>query len=616
MTREAPPARVEGYAPIGAYAAIGDGRTVALVASDGSIDWLPVTEIDGAVVFGALLDAERGGRFALAPSEEHHVRRRYLDGTNVLETTFTGARGSATVTDSLNLQDGGQLSWVELVRRVRATAGCMTLRYELTPRFGFDSKPARIERRGEAIVASRGNWCMAFRAWDAGEPLHARESISGELELREGEEALLACVFVEGEPIALPPREELQTRCERTADAWRRWLSFHSYRGPWREQVERSLLALKLLIVARNGAMVAAATSSLPERIGGERNYDYRYAWLRDTAFALDALGAIGYREQVHASLSWVLAASHATHPRMEPFYTLDGSVPREQHELPLCGYRGSRPVLKGNNASGQLQLGCYGDLLETIERYVRHGNMLDADTGMRVAEVADHVCRIWRNEDSGIWELPRQRHYTQSKIYCWVALQRAIMLARRGEAPADRLERWREHGCEIRDWVQRECWSQARESYVFYAGGEALDAAVLLAARVGFLERQDPRLDATIDAIRRELGAGGPLLYRYSGQQEVEGAFLACSFWLVEALVHAGRVQEARATMDELLALANDVGLYSEEMDPASGEMLGNFPQALTHLALVNAASACASAEADEDREHSNEEDEAHERS
>lgn len=630
----APGKRVEGYSPIASYAAIGDGRTVALVADDGAIDWLPVPAMDDPAVFGALLDPDRCGAFELAPVERFRVCRRYLEGTNVLQTTFTTDAGaSVTVTDSLNLQDGGQLSWVELARRVRGVSGQVDMRYRLRPRFHFGLERTTFSRLGTAVIATDSDQAMAFRAWDAGEPLHGDGEVAGEFTVGEGSEALLVCVFAHDQPIPLPPREEVEVRMGRTADAWRRWIDFHSYEGPWREAVARSLLALKLLVDTRTGAIVAAPTTSLPERVGGERNYDYRYAWVRDSAFTLDALGEAGYREQVHASLSYILSASKTTHPRLEPFYALSGGVPRGQSELPLAGYRGSRPVRKGNSAGGQLQLGCYGNLLETVELYVRHGNTLDRDTRVRVGEVADHVCRIWSNEDSGIWELPDLRHYTISKINCWVALDRAVKLAEQGEAPAERIDRWREQARAIHEWIDRNCWSDSKRSYTFYAGTEALDASVLLAARTGYLQPEDPRLRSTVEAIRRELSAGGPgelpgggpgelpgggsgelpgggpgelpgggpLLYRYSGQQRVEGAFLACSFWLVEALARMGWLDDARRTMDALLGCANDVGLYSEEADPRTGELLGNFPQGLTHLALVNAALAFAKAQQEE---------------
>jgi GH15 family glucan-1,4-alpha-glucosidase len=272
--------------------------------------------------------------------------------------------------------------------------------------------------------------------------------------------------------------------------------------------------------------------------------------------------------------------------------------VPRDDETLDMMGYRGSRPVRNGNAASGQLQLGTYGDLLATIELYVRNGNLLDEETGVRLAEVADHVCRIWQLEDSGIWELHDTRHYTSSKVSCWVALDRAITLAGKGEAPADNIDAWREECGRIRAWVDEHCWSDALGAYTFYAGSDGLDASLLLAVRVGYLPPDDGRLQSTVAAVRNGLTAGGPLLYRYSGAEEKEGAFLACSFWLVEAYARMGRLDDARELMQALVELANDVGLYAEEIDPATGAFLGNFPQALTHLALVNAATAIQRAE------------------
>jgi GH15 family glucan-1,4-alpha-glucosidase len=589
--------RVEGYAPIADYAPIGDGRTVALVARDGSVDWLALPALDGAPVFGALLDPAAGA-FELAPADAFQVKRRYLPRTNVLETTFTTAEGSVRISDALTLQDGGQLSWIELVRRVQGLRGEVTLRYRIRPRFHFGQAETSIERRGEAILARSGGQTLAFRCWDAKESTFSNEAIAGELQMSRGSDALLVCTLVESQPLPLPPREEIEVRLDRTADAWKRWLSFHRYDGQWDNAVERSALVLKLLIHAPSGAIAAAPTTSLPEWIGGDKNYDYRFAWIRDSAFTLDALGSLGYREQVHASLAWLLRASEASHPRLEPFYALDGSMPRKESELDLAGYRSSRPVRDGNSATGQLQLGCYGDLLQTIELYVRHGNSLDPETKIRVAEVADQVCRIWRNEDAGIWELDQRRHYTISKIGCWVALDRALQLASQGETPADRTDVWRAESERIRAWVDEHCWSARRESLSFYAHTDELDASTLLAIRNGYLGPEDPRAASTIEALRDELGAGGPLLYRYSNQAGKEGAFLACSFWLVEALARTGRVKDAHRTMEELLALANDVGLYSEQLDPASGAFLGNFPQGLTHLALINAAAAVAAAE------------------
>jgi GH15 family glucan-1,4-alpha-glucosidase len=591
------PERNDGFAPIRSYAALGDGRSVALVAKDGALDWLAMPALDGVAVFGALLDPERGGSFRLAPVDEFEVQRRYVPGSNVLETTFTTKGGVVTVRDALTLQDGGSLSWIELVRRVDGAEGCVRMAWEVRPRFDFGFRETRITRENETLVAQAGDLALAFRCWDAGEPSLEEATIAGGFEARPGRSSLFTCGLVERDPIPLPPREEIEIRLNRTVDAWQRWLAFHSYEGPWREAVERSVLALKLLIHAPSGAVAAAATTSLPERIGGDLNWDYRFAWVRDSSLVLDALGALGYREQVHASLSWLLRASESTHPKLVPFYALDGSSSTQETHLDLTGYRGSRPVRNGNAAAGQLQLGCYGDLLETIRLYVRHGNTLDAGTRRRLADVADHVCEIWERPDSGFWELDEQRHYTISKINCWLVLDRAVWLAAHGEAPKGRTARWRREAERLRAWIDERCWSDARRSYTFYADGDELDAAVLLAVRFGYLGPADPRAASTIDAVCEELSAGGPVLYRYTGQREREGAFLACSFWLVDALARTHRTEEARRTMDETLSLANDVGLYSEELDPETGEFLGNFPQGLTHLALVNAAVAVADA-------------------
>jgi GH15 family glucan-1,4-alpha-glucosidase len=586
-----PPQRLDGFAPIESYAAIGDGQTVALVALDGAIDWLPIPGVDGVTIFGSLLDVERGGSFALHPVGDYEVERRYRPDTNLLETTYTTRDGVVTITDVLSLQDGGQLSWIELVRRVQGRRGRVRLRYELQPRLDFGHEAFEITERAGAYLISGGGIVVSFRAWDAGAPSASSASITGEVDAREGSDAVLACTCVKDELIALPSREEIEIRLERTADAWQRWVDFHTYEGEWRQAVDRSALALKLLIRADTGAMTAAATSSLPERIGGDLNWDYRFAWLRDSAFVLDALGHLGYREQVHASLSWLLRATDATHPRLHAFFRLDGSVPAEERDLDLTGYRGSRPVRSGNGALEQLQLGTYGDLLSMIQLYVRNGNALDELTGVRLAEIADHVCRVWEREDSGIWELDDLRHYTNSKINCWVALDRALSLASAGEAPADHADRWREECARIRAWIDERCWSERRDAYNFYAGTDDLDASVLLAVHVAYLPTDDGRLHSTVDAIRRELDAGGPLLYRYSGSRRVEGAFVACSFWLAEAYARLGRLDEARETMTALLELANDVGLYAEQIDPETKAFLGNFPQALTHLSLINAA-------------------------
>jgi GH15 family glucan-1,4-alpha-glucosidase len=583
--------RVDGYAPIRDYAAIGDGRTVALVALDGSIDWLCFPHHDSPSLFGALLDPDGGGRFSLCPTEPFEVERAYVPDTNVLETTFTTAGGAVKVTDAMTMQDGGLQPWLELVRKVEGLAGEVRLGWGVEPRFGYGKAETQIDRRKGIPIARSGDEAIALLSWDAGEPETSTSTIAGEKTVREGKTALLTLIGAPDGPVHLAPRDGVEQRLAGTLEAWRRWLRrIDEYDGPWRDAVNRSLLALKLLAHTPTGAITAAATSSLPERIGGPKNYDYRFAWVRDCSFTLDALLRMRFHEQAHESFTWLLRALAGTHPRVQPIYKLGGHVLNDQESLDLPGYRGSRPVHEGNSAAGQLQLSGYGDLMTTTWLYVRDGNILDPATARQLAEVTDLLGELWRNEDAGIWELDSYRHYTQSKMGAWVAFDRALRLVDDGQLPRDHAAAWRAEAEAIRSWVEERCWSEEKHSFAQYGGGDALDASLLLASRMEFLQPEDERNLQTIDAVRRELGRG-PLLYRYTGMAEEENAFVACSFWLVEALARAERFEEAEEQMEAMLALANDVGLYSEQMNPETHEFLGNVPQGLSHLSLVNAA-------------------------
>jgi GH15 family glucan-1,4-alpha-glucosidase len=587
--------RVDGYAPIRDYALIGDGRTCALVGRDGSVDWLALPRLDSETVFARLLDAERGGAFELAPESDFRVEREYVGDSNVLQTTFVTARGTVRVRDAITLDNGGTLPWFELVRGIEGVSGTVPLRFRITPRFGAGEKPeeTRSERLGEAVLAVSRTTVLALYPFDAGEPHHTNDEITALFEVGPGERVLLVLRASHDEPIPVARREWAERRLRDTARDWERWLAEAGVEGEWNAEVRRSALALRAMTYVPTGAIVAAPTTSLPERIGGDRNYDYRYAWVRDTAFTLDALINLGLLVQVHASFAWLLRAIERTEPDLHVFYDLDGETTSSDEELELEGYRGSRPVRRGNAAAGQLQLGCYGDLFETAELYVREGNGLDERTAARLADILDHLTTIWRREDSGIWELPDLRHYTLSKIAVWTAFDRALRLVERGQLPRERAERWRETAEKVREYVERECWSEQRGCYTMFPGSTRLDASILRTSRMGFIDVTGERFSTIIDAIRNELDAGDGLLYRYSGQQRVEGAFVACSFWLVEALARAGRVDEARRTMRQVIGHANDVGLFSEEIDPETGAFLGNFPQGLSHLALVNAAAA-----------------------
>jgi GH15 family glucan-1,4-alpha-glucosidase len=427
-------------------------------------------------------------------------------------------------------------------------------------------------------------------------------AIRGRFEAREGTQALIAVCAAHHEPLVIPTRAELEARVEATAAMWRGWSDDLTYAGPWRDAVIRSALALKLLVHAPSGALAAAATTSLPEEIGGERNWDYRFSWVRDSAFTLGALLSLSCAPEARAYFWWLMHASQLTHPHLRVLYRLDGGARAPERTLALAGYRGSRPVRAGNAAAAQRQLDTYGELLQTAWRYAATEHRIDADIARRLAEIADLVCGIWKEPDAGIWEVrSEERHFTQSKMMCWVALDRARDLADRALIPNRNAEHWREEAAAIREFVETRCYSEEKQSYTRSADSPELDASLLLGVLFSYGDARTERWAGTIEAVRRELGHG-PYLRRYTGDDGLagsEGAFLTCSFWLVEALARTGRTRDAVQLMNQLVALANDVGLYAEEIDPATGAFLGNMPQALSHLALISAALAVAEATA-----------------
>ena len=596
--------RVDGYAPIREYAAVGDGRTVALIARDGSVDWLCLPNVDSPSVFARMLDAEKGGSFHLEPTVPYEAERAYQQGSNVLETTFATAEGRVRVTDAMTLSDSTRISPMrELVRKVEALAGTVPLRWRFEPRFGYARADTRIDHRAGRWFASAGADAIALGVFGAENGTVRGDAVEGELHLEQGASALLSLAGASREPAVIPGRDDAERRLQQTMRFWPAWAARSQYDGPWGEAVTRSALALKLLTFAPSGAIVAAPTTSLPEWLGGGRNWDYRYTWLRDASWTLDAMLRLGFHDEAEAFFWWLMHASRLTQPRLQILYRIDGSTHTDERELDhFEGYRGSVPVRIGNGAGDQMQLDLYGAVLEAIWLYAKEVGRLDGDTGKEVARIADYVAEHWRDRDNGIWEVRDKRaDYIQSKAFCWVALDRACKLAQKGLI-SNGERRWRATADEVRAFVDDEGWDADLQSYVRAPDLRELDASLLTLALLSVHDPLGERTRGTIDAVERELREG-PYVYRYRGGDGLEGeegAYLTCSFWLVDAYARAGRLDDAHALMEDLLGLANDVGLYAEEIDPHTAEFLGNFPQGLTHLALINAAVSIADAEAE----------------
>ncbi len=577
----------DGYADLRSYAGIGDGRTVALIARDGQIDWLPLPSMDSPPAFAALLDPEAGGHIALCPDEDFEVERAYVQDTNVLTTTFRTASGVVRITDAMNTGVAGRLPWAELARRIDGVEGSVRMRAVVRPGTCLRTAAPWAQRTQHGIVLRVDGLTMAVRTHEEVEVREHERHVEVDYVTSPGSRHLLGLVATEREPLFLPRAQDMDAGIDRTVANWRAWMEAFAWEGRWDEAVRRSALALKLLIHAPTGSMVAAATTSLPESLDGGKNWDYRYAWVRDMAYSLRALFRFGLREETHGALSWMLETVRRHGPEPKVFYTLDGELPGGEEHRDVPGWRGTQPVVGGNDAADQLQLGVFGDLFVIVELYVDHGNVLDAETARMLAGVADLACDRWRSRDSGMWELHDEQHYTTSKLGCWQALTAAVRLAEDGHL-AGTPDRWRAEAELIRSWVEEHCFSEERGAYVWYPGSDGLDASILLHAISGF--DRGERMSSTLDALREELGTG-PHLHRYTGVAAEEASFVACSFWMASALHLVGRRDDARALMDELVEQVNDVGMLAEMIDPASGDFRGNLPQALSHLALVNAA-------------------------
>jgi GH15 family glucan-1,4-alpha-glucosidase len=610
------------YEPIERYGIIGNMHTTALVGLNGSIDWFCFPNHDSPSVFAAILDAQKGGYFKITPivqdtaaqdpafnSKRIANKQLYSPGTNVLITRFLTPDGVAEITDFMPVElTAEQIGYRSLIRQLRVVRGEMDFHLECYPAFNYarDTHETTITPKGVCFYSATLSLGLATDV-----PLHLQnDGVAADFRLVEGEMAVFVLQGIEsGAGCGLPiPPSKANELFKHTVDYWQRWLTKCTYRGRWREIVERSALVLKLLTYEPTGAIIAAPTCSLPEYIGGERNWDYRYTWIRDAAFTLYGLLRIGFTEEAAQFMKWLEQRCREHNPdgSLQVMYGIDGRHQLTEEILDhLEGYQGSAPVRIGNGAYDQLQLDIYGELMDSVYLYNKYGEPISYDLWIHLRQLLNWVCENWQRADEGVWEVRGGRHqFVYSKLMCWVALDRGLRLADKRSFPADR-ERW----LRVRDQIYEEIftrgWNSQRQAFVQHYDSDSLDAGSLIMPLVFFLSPTDPRMLATLDAINRSPRQGGlvsnSLVYRYNsvespdGLKGNEGTFNMCTFWLVEALTRAGQVErsrldEARLIFEEMLGYANHLGLFSEEIGP-SGEALGNFPQAFTHLTLISAA-------------------------
>jgi GH15 family glucan-1,4-alpha-glucosidase len=576
--------------PIGSYGLVGDTRTAALVSSEGSIDWLCFPRFDSGPVFGRLVAGERGGSFQVSVEGRLATDRRYLDGSSVLETTWRTDAGAATLMDGMVADTEGSLvPQALLVRELRCVGGTVRARVRLDPRWGWTGEPPKAERRAGRLVCIRGPIALSVAT---APDLELEPGTERVIELRAGDRLRLALGLDHRGPAVLVDPDVAVRRLRETDRWWRGWSS--GLAMPETDPsgaVTRSLVTLRLLTYAPSGAPVAAPTTSLPEVPGGDRNWDYRHAWIRDASMGASAFLSSGSTSEPRAFLWWMLHASRRTRPELRVVYDLVGGTALAERELPgLPGYGGARPVRVGNAAVEQFQLDAYAWMLEAGWEYLRHTGDLYSETWRAMRGHADVLVDRAAEPDHGIWEIRgERRHYVHSKAMAWLGLDRALGVAELLGARKERVRRWSAARSGLRKEILRDGFDDAVGSYVQAYGSTELDASALAIAPMGIEPWDSDRLSRTIDAIRRGLGAGGPLLYR--NEPNGEGAFLPCSFWLSRALAATGRVEEARDVFDQTCALATPLGLFGEELEPATRRHLGNFPQAFTHSALVLAA-------------------------
>ena len=588
------------YQPIENYGVIGDLNTVALVGMDGSIDFMSFPNFDSPTIFAALLDDQKGGRFKIAPILENPQQRQlYLPDTNVLLTRFLSDGGVAEVSDCMPVQEMGHAH--DIIRRVKTVRGEIRFRMICQPRFDYARASHRVEqKKGEVLFISEDGASLTLRLRSS-LPLKIENGAAlAEFTLRAGESAAFVLEQADDEQSPSSSPDYVSAAFKETINFWRRWVSHSTYRGRWREMVNRSALTLKLLSSKPHGSIVAAATFGLPEKVGGMRNWDYRYSWIRDSSFTLYALMRLGYVDEAKAFVTWLGERSKNPSPDGPPLqlmYRIDGGTDLQEEILShLEGYMGSAPVRIGNNAHRQLQLDIYGELMDSIYIYNKYGEPISYDLWTSLMDLVDWVCAHWQEADEGIWEVRAGRHeFILSRMMCWVAIDRALRLAQKRSFPAP-MDRWQKTRDEIYHDIFANFWNSRRKAFSQYKGSDSVDAATLLMPLVKFIGPTDPRWVSTVKAIEEDL-VSDSLVFRYKigdkpmdGLTGTEGTFSACSFWYVECLSRMGDLNQARFYFEKALGYANHLGLYSEEIGPR-GQHTGNFPQAFTHLALISAA-------------------------
>jgi GH15 family glucan-1,4-alpha-glucosidase len=589
--------REDGYLPIGDYGIIGDCRSVALIGLDGSIDWCSLPRFDSPSLFGRLLDDRKGGFWQISPVGQYSCRHEYTERTNILRTIFQTDQGLVQVIDFMPLdandvkQHARPHKHPRIVRMVTGLAGKSRMRMRVEPRpgYGLGASPMRVEGERLHGDAEKHHWCISGTI-----PLRGATQ---EFTVQPGETVAFGLAATRPGTCISPLGDIERVRMlHRTTQAyWWKWLKQCTYEGPYQAHVERSALALKLLTYAPTGAIVAAPTTSLPEWVGGDRNWDYRFTWLRDASFTLYALFQLGFTEEAKDFMEWL---SHLTiDSGLKILYNLDGRSGGKEVELKhLEGYRRSRPVRIGNGAENQVQLDIYGELLDTVFVWALNGGKISRVFWNELRKIVDFACLRWQERDAGLWEVRGENlHFTYSKAMCWTAIDRGLRLARRFGLPHNK-ELWEKNHALIHAAVLEHGFSRRLESFTQSFGSDELDASALRLVQLGFLPNSDRRLRSTIDAVDAGLSVG-PLVFRYraeetdDGLSSPEGSFIICAFWLADALAITGDLEQAQRRFERLLGFGSPLGLFAEEVHPTTGALLGNFPQAFSHLALISAA-------------------------